>query len=70
MGTRIDARMDCEYCGKENTEQKCVIFGAPDFKDPAFGFTIGGKKEWGIKAGTMCCAECWKKAETKAKEAA
>lgn len=61
--------MDCKYCGKENTEQKCVIFGPPDKKDPAYGFTLGGSKVLGLKAGTMCCLGCWEKAEAKIKEA-
>lgn len=53
--------MDCKYCGKENPEQKCVLFGPPDTKDPAFGFSLGGDSKAGIKAGTMCCLECWTK---------
>lgn len=63
-------QMDCTYCGKENLEQKCVIFGPPDKSDPAFGFTMGGSPKLGLKAGVMCCLECWEKAEAKAKEAA
>ena len=69
MGKRVNAKMDCKVCGKENMEQKCVLFGPPDFKDPAYGFTIGGDPKLGFKAGTMVCAECWKKAEEKLKAA-
>lgn len=70
MGMRVNAKMDCVYCGKENTEQKCVIFGAPDKKDPSYGFSIGGLKGTTIKAGTCACLGCWEKAELNLKEVA
>lgn len=51
--------MDCKYCGKENLEQKCAIFGPPTEECP---FSLSG-----LKAGKMACLECYQKAKGAAK---